>query len=71
MSVGVNPSYRNKGLAKRCGQDVLNQAKKDPKVKEISWAADKTNSGSISTAKSLGFKHWYDYEDDTVYIYER
>lgn len=68
LSVATNPKYRNKGYSKELAKDVILKAERDPLIKEISWAADKTNTGSINLAKSLGFDHWYDYKEDAVYI---
>lgn len=71
LSVATNPDYRRRGYSKELAEEILDKCKADSSIDEICWAADITNEGSVGLAKSIGFIHWYDYEDTTVYIYDK
>ena len=71
ICVAINPNYREKGIARKLALRILELLDNDPEIFEIIWVANKTNKPSINTAKSCGFEHWYDYENDTVYRYRK
>ena len=71
ICVAINPNYREKGIARKLVLRILESLDNDPEITEIIWVANKTNKPSIGTAKTCGFEHWYDYENDTVYRYRK
>ena len=63
ISLAVDPDYRKQGIARKLASEAIRKAKQDKSIYRIYWGALRSNAGSISLAKSLGFKEEPKYGD--------
>ena len=56
MSLFIKKKYRNAGVGKALGNELLNWGKANPVNKKISLAVFSTNTTAIALYKKLGFK---------------
>lgn len=69
ISLAVDPDYRKQGIARRLASEAIRKAKQDKSIYRIYWGALRSNTGSISLAKSLGFKEEPKYGDKEYIVF--
>ena len=69
ISLAVDPDYRKQGIARKLASEAIRKAKQDKSIYRIYWGALRSNIGSISLAKSLGFKEEPKYGDKEYIVF--
>ena len=69
ISLAVDPDYRKQGIARKLAGEAIRKAKQDKSIYRIYWGALRSNIGSISLAKSLGFKEEPKYGDKEYIVF--
>lgn len=69
ISLAVDPDYRKQGIARKLASEAIRKAKQDKSIYRIYWGALRSNTGSISLAKSLGFKEEPKYGDKEYIVF--
>ena len=69
ISLAVDPDYRKQGIARKLASEAIRKAKQDKSIYRIYWGALRSNTGSISLAKSLGFKEEPKYGDKGYIVF--
>lgn len=69
ISLAVDPDYRKQGIARKLASEAIRKAKQDKSIYRIYWGALRSNAGSVSLAKSLGFKEEPKYGDKEYIVF--
>ena len=69
ISLAVDPDYRKQGIARKLASEAIRKAKQDKSIYRIYWGALRSNTGSISLAKSFGFREEPKYGDEEYIVF--